>query len=168
MDREFHEGSTRKLLNETSVSEIMSSPAIALDAASPFSEVEEMFIKHHLRHLPLVDKNGFLVGIITQKDLYKIVAPRKIAAQTLGYDGDKILDGDAYYNKEVLDAFILKHVMTKNVCTLGVEGTVGDAIHSIISNEISSVVVVDADNKPLGIITTFDIMKLADKIFMNK
>ncbi|MBU4333833.1 MAG: CBS domain-containing protein, partial [Candidatus Omnitrophica bacterium] len=92
MNKEFNEGSTRMLLNETKVKEVMSAPAKTLEVNLPFSRVEEMFINHHVRHLPIVDSKGILVGIITQKDLYKLVSPRKIVEKTLSYDGDKILD----------------------------------------------------------------------------
>ncbi|MBU4334248.1 MAG: CBS domain-containing protein, partial [Candidatus Omnitrophica bacterium] len=61
-----------------------------------------------------------------------------------------------------------QYVMTKEVHTLGLNNTVGEAIHSIVSNDISSVVIVNDVKKVLGIITTFDIMKLADKIFSMK
>ena len=167
MNREFNRGSARMLLNETKAGDVMSSPAKTLEVNSPFSKVEEMFVNQHVRHLPIVDSKGVLVGIITQKDLYKLVSPRKIVEKTLSFDGSKILDGNAYYSKEVLDAYILKYVMTKEVYTLKVNDTVGDAIHSIVSHEISSVVIVDDKKKVLGIITTFDIIKLADKIFLE-
>ena len=168
MNKEFNEVATKKLLNDTTVEEIMSSPVQILQVSLPFSMVEETFINENVRHLPIIDSKRKLIGIITQKDLYKLVSPRRIIQKTLDYDRDKILDGNTYYSKEVLDSYILKHVMTKKVYTLGLKNTVGDAIHSIVSNEISSVVIVDDGNSVLGIITTFDIMNLADKIFLGK
>ncbi len=167
MNKEFGEGATRKLLNETTAEEVMSKPVKTLHVDEPFSEVENIFVNHHYRHLPIVNDKRELVGIITQKDLYKLVSPRRAVAKTIEYDGDKILDGNSYYSKEILDSYILRHVMTKNVHTLGLKNTIGEVIHSIVSNDISSVVIVDDKRKVLGLVTTFDIMKLADKIFMG-
>lgn len=168
MNREFNEGATRKLLNDTLVEEIMTTPVQIVQDSLLFSRVEEMFVEKHIRHLPVVDSKLQLVGIMTQKDLYKLVSPRRAIQKTLEYDSNKILDGNSYYSKEILDSYILKHVMIKEVQTLGLKNTVGEAIHSIVSNHISSVVIVDDKKKVLGIITTFDIMRLADKIFTEK
>lgn len=167
MNQEFNHRSTKKILNEVTVAEIMSAPVKTVVVGAPFSEVEEMFLDCRIRHLPIVNHFQELVGIITQKDLYRLISPRKVIEKTLEYDGDTILDGNAYYSKKVLNSYILKHVMTKNVCTLGLKNTVGEAIHAIVSNQISSVIIVDDSQKVLGIITTFDIMNLADKIFLD-
>ena len=168
MNKRASKDAARNLLNMTVVEEIMSAPVKTLNAGAMFSEVEKAFLELGIRHLPIVDISGKIVGIITQKDLYKLISPRKVVAKTLEYDGDKILDGDAYYSREVLDTYVLRHVMTKNVCTLGLNSTIGEAANSIVSNDVSSVVIVNEEEKVLGIITTHDIMKAVDRIFLGE
>ena len=168
MIREELELATKKLMDMIKVSEIMTSPVKTVVVDAPFSEVEELFVGGCIRHLPVVDKEEKLVGIITQKDLYKLISPRKVASQVFEYDSDKILDGDTYYSKEVLDSFILNNVMTKDVCSFGVDRSFGEALRLMVQMNINSIVIVDDDKKVVGIVTSVDLMNDADRIFAGK
>ena len=168
MSRAENEKTARDLLKSITVGESMSSPVKTLNINDPFSEVERIFVESGIRHLPIIDDNERLVGIITQKDLYKLVSPRKVASQAFEFSGDKILDGDAYYSKEVLDSFILNNVMTKDVCSFSIDRSLGEALHAMVEENINSVVIADEDQKVIGIVTSVDIMKEADRIFLGE
>src|SRR3989338_2171545 len=95
----------KTLLNKVKLKEIMVEKVICLRVNDPFSLVEEKFREFHTRHLPIVDNNHKLVGIITQWDLYRTSSPRK----------DE--DGNLVYDKDTLNSYILKYVMTKDPFT---------------------------------------------------
>ena len=59
------------------VKEVMASPAITINVEEPFRRVEEKFRTLGIRHLPVVDATSRVVGMITQRDLYKTVSPRR-------------------------------------------------------------------------------------------
>ncbi|MBI4006933.1 MAG: CBS domain-containing protein, partial [Planctomycetes bacterium] len=52
------------------VKDIMKTDVITLDTDAKLGFAEEIMYLGRIRHLPVV-KNGFLVGIISQRDLFK-------------------------------------------------------------------------------------------------
>jgi len=55
--------------NHTLVRDIMSSPPVTCTAQAPVEEAYAHMRQNNIRHLPIVDKAGALVGIVTMKDL---------------------------------------------------------------------------------------------------
>jgi CBS domain-containing protein len=51
---------------------VMSSPVISISSDTPNQEAIKTMLKHGIRRLPIVDK-GKLVGIVTERDLFKWV-----------------------------------------------------------------------------------------------
>ena len=142
----------KKLLNEVKLKDIMTTAVISIREDEPFHRVEEKLKSHRIRHLPVVDVNNRLVGLITQRDLYKIQSPRKLE------------DGTWYYDRQMLDNFILKHVMAKAVCTLSSEASVAEALLKMVDTKYGCIPIVDDKNMLCGIITQIDILKIAARI----
>ncbi|PIW64161.1 MAG: CBS domain-containing protein, partial [Candidatus Omnitrophica bacterium CG12_big_fil_rev_8_21_14_0_65_50_5] len=57
----------------------MISQVIALKEDDPFSKVEEILRLHPIRHIPVVNSAGKLVGMLTQRDFLRVAKPRKTA-----------------------------------------------------------------------------------------
>lgn len=55
-------------LHETPVAAIMTSPAITVEADARFSRIVEQFHAKHSNRLPVVDRHGVLVGVLSRKD----------------------------------------------------------------------------------------------------
>ena len=140
------------LLNKVKLKEIMVENVITLEVNEPFSLVEEKFRQFGIRHLPIVDDKKKLVGIITQRDLYRTVSPRK----------DE--EGNMIYDKDVLDNYILKHIMTKNPFTLTAENSVAEALLAMVDKKYGVVPIVDKNNFLCGIVTQIDILRLGARI----
>lgn len=128
------------------VREIMVSPAITIHVDEPFRNVEQMFRTKGIRHLPVVDETKRPIGMITQRDLFKIVSPRKTEE---GY----------YYDPATLNAFILKHAMTHNPATLHCEDTVLKAMDLITAKKYGCVPVVDSENRIAGVLSPMDLLR---------
>jgi CBS domain-containing protein len=62
----------RKTKPETKVEEIMSEPLISVEANATLGEAAEMMIKKKIRRL-LVTQNDKYIGIITQRDLQRLM-----------------------------------------------------------------------------------------------
>ncbi len=156
----------RLFLKQTLVKEIMSTPVVTLEKDAQFSEVEEKFVDYEIRHLPVVDSEGKLAGIITKRDLYRTLAPRKAIDGNVDYVKDKIIEKDTevFYFKEMLDSFILEKIMIRNVATLKEDNSVAEVIHLMVEKKIGSVVIVDKYKKIIGIVTRYDILMLANKV----
>ncbi len=142
----------RALLNKIKLKDIMVKKVISIGVDEPFSQVEALLRENRIRHLPVVDGSFKLVGVITIWDLYRISTPRK----------DE--EGSLIYDKDTLDSYILKHVMTKDPYALSPEDTVAKALLTMVEKKHGSILIVDNNRKLLGIITQVDILKIAANI----
>jgi len=55
--------------NRTLVRDIMKSPAVTCTPQAPVEEAYAHMRRNNIRHLPIVSKDGTLLGIVTMKDL---------------------------------------------------------------------------------------------------
>ncbi|HEU4447318.1 MAG TPA: CBS domain-containing protein [Nitrososphaeraceae archaeon] len=55
------------------ISELMSSPIITINQNNSIKDAMEIMLQKDIRRLPVVDTNGKMVGIITDKDIFKAV-----------------------------------------------------------------------------------------------
>ena len=137
----------REKLKEILVKDVMVSPVITILDTDDFHVVQDKFATHGIRHLPVVETHGVLVGLITQRSLYKIHSPRRLE------------DGSWYYDKDLLDGFILKNVMIKDPITLKANSTLLEAIEAMNQFKLGSIPVVDDLRRPVGMITGGDVLK---------
>lgn len=58
---------------ETTVGEIMSGPLVTARPEWTLKECSRVMQQHHIHHLPVVDENGTLIGIISATDIFMAV-----------------------------------------------------------------------------------------------
>ena len=132
--------------------DVMATNPYVLNVDDHFSMVEEYFHLYNIRHLPVVDKAGVLKGIISQRDLYRVRSPKRT------------IEGEDVYNKQELNGFILKNVMTKDPFTLHANDTLDKAIDAMVAQKYGCIPIVNDENKLLGIVTQIDVLRaIADK-----
>ena len=106
----------------------------------------DLMKKSHIRRMPVVDKNGKLVGIVSDKDLLRVTPS---PATTLS----------AYEIPYLLSKVKVSDVMTKKVITVTEETPVEEAARIMVDNKIGGLPVVDESHVVVGIITETDIFK---------
>ncbi len=156
-------GIVRKVL----VGDVMVSPAMTINRNHEFSEVEEIFLEKRIRHLPVVDDDNKLVGIVSQRDVYRRISPRRSPNGEIVYAKDVLVDRDGYYEKKSLNKFILKYVMHENPKAVCASQSIGEAIEIMTLDKAGCVPVVDRAGGVVGIITRHDILKLAYESYKN-
>lgn len=60
--------------SEVPVGEIMSQPAVCVAETAQLKEAARLLVEKHIGSLPVLDSKGGLVGIITETDIFKIMA----------------------------------------------------------------------------------------------
>jgi CBS domain-containing protein len=90
------------------VSDYMTTKLITFSPEQSILEVMEKFAKHHISGGPVLDSNGFLVGIISEADCMKQISESR------------------YFNQPILDKSVEKY-MTKNVETIPHDISIFDA-----------------------------------------
>lgn len=110
------------------------------------SKALAVFKSEKVSKIVVVSEEGKLRGILTYYDIILfLVEPRKRSQKegttTLGHQ-------------------LVKHFMKSLVLTLPEEAQITDALKLIIDKQIGSVVIVDSQKKPVGIVTTSDFLQL--------
>ena len=125
-----------------------------IDVKEPFSRVWELFRTFSIRHVPVINDQRVVQGIVSQRDLYKTISPRKD------------LEGEFLYTKEMLDKFILKNVMNTNLSTLSPNDTLGKVIELMVKKKYGCIPIVDANKKLVGVVTQIDVLRTIQKHFI--
>lgn len=137
----------KKFLVETKLEDVMTSPVITVRETDDFALVQEKIALYDVRHLPVVNETGSIVGIISQRDLYQIHSPRRLE------------DGSWYYDREALSQFLLSKVMLPKPFTLKPNNSLYDAIEASVRHKFGCIPIVDDYRKPCGILTRDTILK---------
>lgn len=130
----------------------MISPAVTVTADMPFQDALKLLQERRLRRLPVVDKRGELAGIISERDLlYASPSP----ATTLS----------VWEMTYLLSKITVGELMTKKVITTTPDTPIEDAANLMVEKKVGGLPVVDADNKPVGIISDRDIFSTLVELF---
>ena len=128
-----------------SVEETMSKTVVTVEMDDSLRMVKEIFDNTRFHHL-LVVESGELVGVISDRDLLRALSPN------IGMAAETAKDA-ASLNKKV------HQIMTRKLVTIGQNAGIFDAIEIFNDHGISCIPVVDAEGKPVGIISWRDILK---------
>jgi CBS domain-containing protein len=137
-------------LSAIPVKDFMTKSVLALQTGATVAEAYDMMKNHRIRHLPVVDKNGSLIGVFTERDLHHAYAPRET-------------DAGWYYDKDELARLSLNHFMTQDPVCLGPDQSFKEAVEIFTRNRFGCLPVVDKNRKLVGILSYLDILKTIEK-----
>jgi CBS domain-containing protein len=109
-----------------------------------------MFKKHKISKLIVLSSDLKLKGMLAYYDLISYLANTKNTKKKHVKDGKKLPLSNQY----------IKNFMKSTILTLTPENTLADAAKMILDKKIGSVVVVDKQRHPVGIITTRDLLSI--------
>ena len=113
-------------------------------------EAFELMKNEGVQRLPVLDNDGNLVGIISEKNITSAVADREVSIVEFALLLSKIKVGD---------------VMTKEVITVSVDDPVELAARKMSDNDISILPVVDNNGKLVGVVSRSDLFRLLLELF---
>ena len=113
-------------------------------------EAFELMKNEGVQRLPVLDNDGNLVGIISEKNITSAVADREVSIVEFALLLSKIKVGD---------------VMTKEVITVSIDDPVELAARKMSDNDISILPVVDNDGKLVGVVSRSDLFRLLLELF---
>lgn len=129
------------------VRDLMVDPVFTLGRNDRLSLANNLLKQQRIRHIPVLDVDGRLCGIVTQRDLF-----RGALLRALGY-GSRIAD-------KMYESLSVKEVMTSDVLTTSPETPAREAARVMLENKVGCLPVVE-EGKLLGIITEADYVKAA-------
>ena len=129
----------------------MKKPVITISPKTSLDEALSIMTKEHIRRLPVINKDGDLIGIVTELELMK-ASPS--GATTLS----------VWEIKSLLSAYPVEKIMTTDVVTVTEDTPIEEAAKIMADNEISGIPVLRG-KEVVGIITETDIFKAFLEVF---
>ena len=148
----------RETLAGIPIRKIMTTRVYSVADSAELSEAVRLIAEHDLTHLPVVDTNRKVVGLLSHMYVYKTQAPRKFVEGDMTASSDMVMDGDGFYLKETLDRYRLKNVMKSEPAMLNQNESLAVAIHTMANKRVGCIPIVDDLKNLVGIITNQDII----------
>jgi acetoin utilization protein AcuB len=129
------------------ISEWMTKDVITVEPETSMMRASKILKDKTIRRLPVVDSDGRIVGIVTDRDI-KEASPSKATSLDVH---------EIYY---LLSEIKVKDIMTPNPVTISPGDTVEKAAVIMLERRVEGLPVVDAENRVVGIVTESDIFKV--------
>lgn len=133
--------SVRNLIAE----DVMSRDVFTLGRNEKLSVADDVMKQKRIRHIPVLDRDGMLCGIITQRDLF-----RGILLKSLGY-GSRA-------EERMLDSLAVKDAMHEDVVTTTPDAPLRDVARLMMARKVGCVPVLDGE-RLVGLISEADFVK---------
>jgi acetoin utilization protein AcuB len=134
------------------VDRYMSAPAITVDRDGSIAEARRLLREHGIRHLPVTDDEGRLVGVVSDRDI------RSSWPSPLDRGEVDRLEGE-------VGRMPLREIMTANPVFLTTAATLDDALLALEKKKVGALPVIDAGGKVAGVLSVQDLMKAYRELF---
>jgi acetoin utilization protein AcuB len=138
------------------IREIMQTQLVTIQPDQLVADAAELMQEHNIRRLPVVDADGYLVGIVTDSDVREAES------------ADSVLHNyaAAYAPVREEEWLTIADIMTRNVVTIHLDATVGELAARFIQHKVGGLPVVSTGERSpqgkqlVGIVTETDIFAL--------
>lgn len=131
---------------DMSVQDIMTRSVVSVGVQDTLATVKQIFANAGFHHL-LVVEGDELIGVVSDRDLLKALSPN-IGTPLETPDDTLTLEKRVY------------QIMSTNLIVLLDDACVGDAVNTFNNHAISCIPVVDRQQRPVGIISWRDILRI--------
>jgi acetoin utilization protein AcuB len=135
------------------VRDVMTATPMTVDPEAPVETAVAVMRERRLRHLPVVDGEGRLIGIVTDRDLRSAMFGSALVEHLPAEQGGRLRALTA-----TLNDIRVSHVMTWKVVTIGPQAPVAQAAAIMANVRIGSLPVVEG-TRVVGIVTEHDVLK---------
>jgi len=129
------------------VSRSMTRKVITADPEDSIFIAQEKMATHNIRHLPVVDDENRLIGIVTDRDI-RSALPYSFFREGIGAE-----------EKEKLSSLRVKDIMNRKTISISPTYTIQDALLLIQNSKVGALPVVDDQGKLTGILSVRDLLR---------
>jgi acetoin utilization protein AcuB len=127
------------------VRDFMTKGPVTLRQDDLLREAVEVVMVRRIRHIPVLDEAGALVGIVTDRDVQKTLPSPLSAAAPEEYEA-------------LLETTPLARIMTRNVITVAADDLAAEAVETLLADRIDGLPVLE-DGRLVGIFTVRDALR---------
>ncbi|MEK6777468.1 MAG: CBS domain-containing protein [bacterium] len=140
--------------------EIMTRDVITVGPDMPVKDLAKLLLDHHISGVPVVDKEGNLAGIITDKDLIESNKNLHLPTVVTLFDAVIYLESEKHFKEDLrkMAASRVEDIMVRKVVTIGEDTSIRD-IAAIMSDQGKDLLPVVREGKLIGIVGKADIVR---------
>ncbi|WP_019675424.1 HPP family protein [Arsukibacterium perlucidum] len=135
----------------TTVAELMTADPLCLLRSASLKDAHDLMRQKNVRHIPVIEANGELVGMLTQKIMIA-----------------KVMGLMAQYGATALERkekqLLVSELMATDFAAVTAEQPLVEVADFFVTNRHGCLPVVDGDNKITGILTSSDFVRLAARL----
>ena len=135
----------------TPIKNLMTTDVVTIRPNDLMMVAKEVFDTNSFHHIPVVDEDEQLVGIISRHDYNKMLTTFSVFKNSKA----------DVANRKFMMSMLVKDVMTKHVAKLHPEDPITVALGIFKENLFHALPIVDDENKVVGMLTTFDMLTYA-------
>jgi len=140
--------------------DIMTRDVISVDRQTPVKELARLLVENNISGVPVIDADGALRGIVTEKDL--ISRDKKLHLPTVVtlFDAVIYLESEKHFKEDLkkLAASTVEDIMTSKVVTISEETSVRE-IATLMADEGKDLLPVLQAGKVVGIVGKADVVR---------
>ena len=125
----------------------MTYEVVTVNPDTTVPDAHKLMTEEEIRRLPVVDRKGRLVGIVTLGDVR-------------GAEPSSATSLSIWEMNYLLSRLTIKQIMKSNLITVAPEATIGEAATKMLTNRVAGLPVVDEKDNLVGIITESDIFSM--------
>ncbi|GAB0110143.1 CBS domain-containing protein [Pseudoalteromonas distincta] len=133
------------------VSDLMTTNLFTVSTSSTLHDAHNLMKEKSIRHIPVVDENNLLVGILTQK-----IMIAKVMGIVTTFGENSLQRREKKIKVE--------DIMTTDFIRLAPSQSLQEVVTFFVENRHGCMPVVDENNKLLGLLTSSDFVKLAARL----
>jgi acetoin utilization protein AcuB len=127
------------------VRDFMTKDPVTLRPDDLLRQAVEVVMVRRIRHIPVLDEAGALVGIVTDRDVQGTLPSPLSAAAPEEYEA-------------LLETTPLSRIMTRNVITVGADDLAAEAVETLLADRIDGLPVLEG-GRLVGIFTVRDALR---------
>jgi CBS domain-containing protein len=139
-------------VRERTAAEIMTTSVTHVGPDQPLDSAAHLMAERRLKRLPVTDDDGRLIGILSRVDVLR----------TMGEDYPAPVDPE--WATRDRPAQVVGEVMRTGVPSVGVDAPIGEVLDAVTSSRLNRAIVVDHEQRVLGIVTDADLLRTLDPV----
>lgn len=151
------------------VGDIMSTDVVTVGPETPVSQIAILMSQNDIGGLPVVDKDGDIVGVVTEVDLIVRNTRFKMPAFFTILDMIFYLETPQHYEErlEHMLGTTAEEIMSKPAKTVAPNATIKELAELMVERRMNPIPVVD-NGRLVGIVSRSDIVRLMAREFENR
>jgi CBS domain-containing protein len=144
----------------TTIGEVMTKNPVCATPGMSIRQLAGLFAEHGVSGAPVVGLDGKLVGVVSRTDLFRRVTS-EVSGPSAGYLFDLLNDRAPTERQPMPEPLIVVgDFMSESPVTAVAGDAVGAVAKKMAERRVHRVVVIDANKRPVGVVTTLDLLRV--------